>query len=121
MTAIKIKMATLSGTALVIVAAVPIVATIAAADSNEVKGPDGRSAKLERFEFQSAPVHYKYPPAAPHSRPPTEEVSRPEFRGEPLLSAGVFHGPGMDGTIHELMGCASRLLMNKAMYSIVES
>src|SRR5205823_3048037 len=82
MTWIKIKIATVSA------AVVLVVATVLFAgrqpSSNVVKDPDNRKVRLERYEFQAAPVRYVYPPSSPR---PIEEVSSPAFAGEPLLSA----------------------------------
>jgi RNA polymerase sigma factor (sigma-70 family) len=80
---IKIKVACASAAALLVIASVPIVATLSALDSNLTKS-DGREAKLERYEFQAAPVRYTYPPSKPQ---PAVEISSPRFPGEPLLSA----------------------------------
>jgi RNA polymerase sigma factor (sigma-70 family) len=82
MTSIKLKIAAISGVA-VLVVGVPIVATVLPS-SSEPSAPSGQGAKIERYEFQAAPVRYTVPPSGPR---PTTEISSPEFPGEPLLSA----------------------------------
>ena len=83
MTWIKIKLAAASAAALLVIASVPIIATLAISGSGMAKS-HGREARLERYEFQAAPVQYDYPPSKPGA---ISVVCSPTFPGEPLLSA----------------------------------
>jgi beta-lactamase regulating signal transducer with metallopeptidase domain len=68
----------------------PVAATTPTTDwSRETKGPDGRNVRIEEQHFDAARVRYKWLPGLPPSDPrAVREVGvRPEFRGEPLLSA----------------------------------
>jgi RNA polymerase sigma factor (sigma-70 family) len=78
----KLKIAALSGAAVLLVAVAPLVAVQNA--GNIMADPDKRDARLERYLFQSATAIYKYPPSAPT---PSQMYCSPDFRGERLLSA----------------------------------
>jgi RNA polymerase sigma factor (sigma-70 family) len=82
MTLAKIKIAALSGAAVLLVTIVPLVAVQTA--GNVVSDPGKRDARLERYEFQEWPARYHYPPS---SADPVADVEGPEFPGERLLSA----------------------------------
>jgi hypothetical protein len=77
----KMKIAALSGAALLLVTVAPLVAV--QNSSNVVADPEKRDARLERYVFQAAPVWYKTTPNAPKPN----EVLSPGFAGERLLSA----------------------------------
>jgi RNA polymerase sigma factor (sigma-70 family) len=83
MTSIKIKIAAISGAAVLIVG-VPIVATVLPSNSNDAIVAGSNGGRIERYEFQAARVTYSFPPTgtAAHT-----SVTTPEFAGEPLLSA----------------------------------
>jgi RNA polymerase sigma factor (sigma-70 family) len=81
MTLAKLKIAALSGAALLLVTVAPLVAV--QNSSNVVADPEKRDARLERYVFQAAPVWYKTTPNAPKPN----EVLSPGFAGERLLSA----------------------------------
>lgn len=83
-TAMKLKIAAISGAAVLLVAAVPVLLALADTDSNDVKQPDGRDVKLEQLNFRKTSVRYTYPLGAPR---PNVVICRPNFPGEPLLSA----------------------------------
>jgi RNA polymerase sigma factor (sigma-70 family) len=87
MTWIKIKIIGLSAAAVLVAASVPIAAELSRSDSDAIK-TDGREAKIERYEFTSDAVRYSYPANTYPLNPKAGEgISRPEFPGEPLLSA----------------------------------
>jgi RNA polymerase sigma factor (sigma-70 family) len=83
MTSIKIKIAAISGAA-VLAVGVPIAAAVLQSDSNNASNPTGNGPRIERYEFQAGPVRYTYPPNAPK---PQVSISTSEFPSEPLLSA----------------------------------
>lgn len=82
MTGIKMKIIGVSAAALLVVSSVPIVVAMSGSSSEAIK-TDGREAKIVRYEFTSGAARYTYPA---EGRTNTE-ISRPEFPGEPLLSA----------------------------------
>jgi len=84
MTSIKIKIAAISGAA-VLVVSVPIIATILPSSEPSVQKDSG--AKVERYEFQAAPARYTLPPM--YGTQPDVIFCSPDFSGEPLLSVEV--------------------------------
>jgi RNA polymerase sigma factor (sigma-70 family) len=80
MTSIKLKIAAISAVA-VLAVGVPIVATVI--PTNPLSKPNDEGARIERYEFHSAPVRYTYPPTGQA----VTVVSSPEFPGEQILSA----------------------------------
>jgi RNA polymerase sigma factor (sigma-70 family) len=84
MTSLKIKIAVISGVA-VLAVGVPIVATVMPSSGQSSK-PNDNGARIERYEFQAAPVRYTYPSQWSQSE---VAICRPDFPGEPLLSAEI--------------------------------
>src|SRR5438445_10040144 len=100
----KTKIVTVAGVIVLVSVTVPILLTRPSA--NVVKGPDGRIAKLERYEFQAGRVRYHLPPDSLWQRlavklpdvvkkrmnfpkPVMTAIANPEFPDEPMLSAGL--------------------------------
>ena len=98
----KTKIVTVAGVIVLVSVTVPVVMTRPSA--NVVKGPDGRIAKLERYEFQTGRVRYELPPASLWQRlavklpdvvkkrmnfpkPVMTAIAIPRDPGEPMLSA----------------------------------
>ena len=83
-TIVKMKIAAISGAAVLLVAAVPVLVALASTDSYDVKQSDGRDVKLEQLNFKATRVRYTYPPNSPR---PNLVICSPEYPGEPMLSA----------------------------------
>src|SRR5438093_25493 len=98
----KTKIVTVAGVIVLVSVTVPVVMTRPSA--NVVKGPDGRIAKLERYEFQTGRVRYELPAASLWQRlavklpdvvkkrmnfpkPVMTAIAIPRDPGEPMLSA----------------------------------
>src|SRR5437867_1474134 len=99
----KTKIVMVAAAVVLVGVIVPIVLTRPSA--NVVKGPDGRVAKLESYNFRAGRVRYHLPPPSLWQRlavklpdlvkkrmnfpkPVMTAIAIPEFPDEPMLSAG---------------------------------